>query len=108
MRSELEHRNLYAAAAFGIYNRKKIIDKNNDRKFDLKNENSSISATIEAEEKQLEDKKRQNEKNISLKDNLNFELNEIGQNIGNKNKELSEVNENAASIEGKIQTIHCR
>ena len=84
---------------------KKIIDKNNDRKFDLKNENSSISATIEAEEKQLEDKKRQNEKNISLKDNLNFELNEIGQNIGNKNKELSEVNENAASIEGKIQTI---
>lgn len=28
MRSELEQRNLYAAAAFGIYNRKKIIDRN--------------------------------------------------------------------------------
>ena len=26
MRSELEHRNLYAAAAFGIYNRKKIVE----------------------------------------------------------------------------------
>lgn len=84
---------------------KKIIDTNNDKKFDLKNENSGISATIEAEEKQLEEKKKQNEKSISLKDNLNFELNEIGQNISAKNKELNDINESTGTLEDKIQSI---
>lgn len=84
---------------------KKVIDTNNDKKFDLKNENSGISATIEAEEKQLEEKKKQNEKSISLKDNLNFELNEIGQNISTKNKELNDVNESTGTLEEKIQSI---
>lgn len=84
---------------------KKIIDTNNDKKFDLKNENSGISATIEAEEKQLEEKKKQNEKSISLKDNLNFELNEIGQNISTKNKELNNVNESTSTLEEKIKSI---
>ncbi len=84
---------------------KKIIDNNNDKKFDLKNENSSISATIEAEEKQLEEKKKQTEKSISLKDNLNFELNEIGQNISTKNKELNNVNESTSTLEEKIKSI---
>ena len=84
---------------------KKVIDTNNEKKFDLKNENSSLSATIEADEKQLEEKIKQNEKSISLKDNLNFELNEISQNIGAKNKELNEINEKTGKYEEEIQNI---
>ena len=82
---------------------KKIIDENNDKKFDLKNENSSISATIEAEEKQLEEKKRQNDKSVSQKDKLNFELNDVVQNISLKNKELNEINQKITLLDEKMQ-----
>ncbi len=88
-----------------IEERKKVIDKNNDRKFDLKNENSSIEATIEAEEKNLEEKQKQTEKSISQKDNINFEINEISQTVTNKNKELASINENADSLEQKIKSV---
>ena len=84
---------------------KKVIDSNNDRKFELKNQISSIDATIEAERKQLEEKKKQNEKNISVKDNLNFELAEISQNLGYKNKELKETNEKVEKIESNIKQV---
>jgi len=46
------------------------------KKFDLKNENSSISATIEAEQKQLEEKKKQNEaalNSIDVKQEINLD-----------------------------------
>ena len=82
---------------------KKIIDENNDKKFDLKNENSSISATIEAEEKQLEEKKRQNDKSVSQKDKLNFELNDVVQNISLKNKELNDINQKITLLDEKMQ-----
>ncbi len=88
-----------------IEERKKVIDKNNDRKFDLKNENSSIEATIEAEEKNLEEKQKQTEKSISQKDNINFEINEISQTVTNKNKELGSINENADSLEQRIKSV---
>lgn len=88
-----------------IEQRKKIIDANNDKKFDLKNENSSISATIEAEQKQLEEKKKQNEKSVSQKDNLNLDINEISQNISQKNKELNDVNNNTSQLEEKIKSV---
>ncbi|MBO5477290.1 MAG: chromosome segregation protein SMC [Clostridia bacterium] len=84
---------------------KKIIDENNDKKFDLKNDNSAITATIEAEEGQLEEKKKQNEKSISLKDNLNFDLNDITQNIATQNKELSDINEKTTTLEENIKSI---
>ncbi len=86
-----------------IENLKKIIDENNDKKFDLKNENSSISATIEAEEKQLEEKKRQNDKSVSQKDKLNFELNDVVQNISLKNKELNDINQKITLLDEKMQ-----
>ena len=82
---------------------KKIIDENNDKKFDLKNENSSISATIEAEKKQLEEKKRQNDKSVSQKDKLNFELNDVVQNISLKNKELNDINQKITLLDEKMQ-----
>ena len=84
---------------------KKVIDENNDKKFDLKNENSAITATIEAEENQLEEKKKQNEKSISLKDNLNFDLNDITQSISTQNKELADVNDKTTSLEANIKSI---
>ena len=84
---------------------KKVIDSNNDRKFELKNQIIIIDATIEAERKQLEEKKKQNEKNISVKDNLNFELAEISQNLGYKNKELKETNEKVEKIESNIKQV---
>ena len=84
---------------------KKIIDENNDKKFDLKNDNSAITATIEAEEGQLEERKKQNEKSISLKDNLNFDLNDITQNIATQNKELSDINEKTTTLEENIKSI---
>lgn len=84
---------------------KKVIDENNDKKFDLKNENSAITATIEAEENQLEEKKKQNEKSISLKDNLNFDLNDITQSISTQNKELVDINDKTTSLEANIKSI---
>lgn len=84
---------------------KKVIDENNDKKFDLKNENSAITATIEAEENQLEEKKKQNEKSISLKDNLNFDLNDITQSISIQNKELVDINDKTTSLEANIKSI---
>lgn len=84
---------------------KRAIENNNDTKFNLKNENSSLSATIEAEENQLEEKKKQNERNISQKDNLNFELNDINQELTNKNKELSQINETSTNLEEKIKNV---
>ena len=84
---------------------KRVIDTNNDTKFDLKNENSSLSATIEAEQKQLEEKKKQNEKSVSAKDNLNFELNDINQAINLKNKDLNEINSKNQTLEDKVKSI---
>ena len=84
---------------------KRVIDNNNDTKFDLKNENSSLSATIEAEQKQLEEKKKQNEKSVSAKDNLNFELNDINQAINLKNKDLNEINSKNQTLEDKVKSI---
>ena len=84
---------------------KRVVDENSERKFELKNTNSSLEATIEAEEKQLEEKKRQNEKSISLKDNIISDLNDINQTITNKNNELAKINENTLSLEEKIKTV---
>ena len=85
--------------------RKKKIEDNNDKKFDLKAENSSLSATIEAEEKNLEKKKKASEKSISQKDNLNFELNDVLQNVSNKNRELEAVNEKVNTFEEKLKGL---
>lgn len=88
-----------------IESRKKTIEDNNDKKFDLKAENSSLSATIEAEEKNLEEKQKASEKSISQKDNLNFELNDVLQNVSNKNKELDAVNEKVNTFEEKLKGL---
>ena len=85
--------------------RKKKIEDNNDKKFDLKAENSSLSATIEAEEKNLEEKQKASEKSISQKDNLNFELNDVLQNVSNKNRELEAVNEKVNIFEEKLKGL---
>ena len=85
--------------------RKKKIEDNNDKKFDLKAENSSLSATIEAEEKNLEEKQKASEKSISQKDNLNFELNDVLQNVSNKNRELEAVNEKVNTFEEKLKGL---
>ena len=85
--------------------RKKKIEDNNDKKFDLKAENSSLSATIEAEEKNLEEKQKASEKSISQKDNLNFELNDVLQNVSNKNKELEAINDKVNSFEEKLKGL---
>ncbi len=84
---------------------KRAIDSNNERKFELKNNNSSILATIEAEEKQLEEKKKQNERNITQKDGIISDLNDINQTITNKNNELVKVNESTSSLEEKIENV---
>ena len=84
---------------------KHIVDENSEKKFELKNTNSSLEATIEAEEKNLDEKKKQNEKNVSQKDNIISDLNDINQEITNKNNELAKVNESTTSLEEKIKTV---
>ena len=84
---------------------KHIVDENSEKKFELKNTNSSLEATIEAEEKNLDEKKKQNEKNVSQKDNIISDLNDINQEFTNKNNELAKVNESTTSLEEKIKTV---
>ena len=84
---------------------KKSIDENNERKFELKNENSSTLATIEAEQKQLEDKAKQNDKNISLKDSLNSDYNELNLELEKNNKELIKINNSICDVENKLKNV---
>ena len=84
---------------------KKNIDENNERKFELKNENSSTLATIEAEQKQLEDKVKQNDKNISLKDSLNSDYNELNLELEKNNKELIKINNSICDVENKLKNV---
>lgn len=80
---------------------KKKIDEANDEKYDLKVDISSIEATIEANEKQIEEKKKMAEKNISIKDSLTLEKEEISSMLSKKSKELAEINANITSSNSK-------
>lgn len=77
---------------------KKQIDESNDKKYDLKVDVSSMEATIEANEKQIEEKKKIADKNISLRDSLNLEKESISVEL---NKKLKDINSIDKSIEEK-------
>ena len=77
---------------------KKKIDEANDRKYDLKVDISSMEATFEANEKQIEEKKKQKDKNISLKDSINVQKDDIYLCILNKTKERENVDKNITAI----------
>ena len=77
---------------------KRKIDEANDRKYDLKVDISSMEATFEANEKQIEEKKKQKDKNISLKDSINVQKDDIYLCILNKTKERENVDKNITAI----------
>ncbi len=77
---------------------KRKIDEANDRKYDLKVDISSMEATYEANEKQIEEKKKQKDKNISLKDSINVQKDDIYLSILNKTKERESVDKNITAI----------
>ena len=73
---------------------KKEIDSSNDRKYDIKVDISSIDATIEANDKQIEEKKKISQKNISLKDSLSLEKENMSIELSKKSKDISNINDN--------------
>lgn len=80
---------------------KKQIDESNDKKYDLKVDISSMEATIEANEKQIEEKKKNADKNISLRDSLNLEEESISVELNKKLKDLNSIDK---SVEEKNTT----
>lgn len=70
---------------------KKQIDDANDKKYDLKVDISSMDATIEANEKQIEEKRKIADKNISLKDTFVLDREEITTILNENQKELTRL-----------------
>ena len=86
-----------------IEDTKKVIDENNERKYDIKSRNSSIEATIEANEKQLSERAGIREKSIMQKDKLNFSLSDVQTLMNSKNKELTELNRSVEDIQVSLK-----
>lgn len=85
-----------------IENLKKQIDMQMEEKYELRETISSISATMEANEKQIEEKKKQEEKNITQKDSLNAHKNDIYLELNNKSSELKKIVEDYDKLQKKI------
>ncbi len=79
------------------------IDQNKEKVYELKMQSSSMSATIDANLKQIEEKNKLLDKNISAKDGVITTKEEILSEFNNKNKVLNEVlqNENKLNEEFK-------
>ena len=84
---------------------KKEIDLANDRKYDLKVDISSLGATIEANEKQINDISENNKKNVFQKDSLNMQKEEICVSLGDSKKNLATLDEKIGALITKKQAI---
>lgn len=77
-------------------NLKAIIDEKNEKKYDMKSRISSIEATIESNEKQIDEANKVSDKNILQKDSISAKKNDIYIELSSKKEELS-------LVESKIQ-----
>ncbi len=77
---------------------KETIENKNEEKYELKLEISSILATLESNEKQIIEKEKAAEKNISLKDSLISTKLDLSSELDNKNRELEKVNKEIGNI----------
>lgn len=88
------------------------IDVNTEKAYELKMESSSMSATIEANLKQIEEKEKILDKNISAKDNVISTKEEITSTLNVKKKSLNDIlesenklTEEAKDLENKYEEI---
>ncbi|MDO4283383.1 MAG: chromosome segregation protein SMC [Clostridia bacterium] len=70
---------------------KKQIDLQMEEKYNLKADVSSMNATIEANEKQLEEKKKLEEKSTTQKDSLNALKNDVYLELSHRSNELKNI-----------------
>lgn len=77
---------------------KEVIENKNEEKYELKLEISSVQATLESNERQIVEKEKAAEKNISLKDSLNSTKLDLSSDIDSKNKELDNINKEIENI----------
>lgn len=82
---------------------KKQIDTQMEEKYELKSQISSISATMEANAKQIEEKKKLEEKNITQKDSLNAHKNDVYLELNNKSNELKNVSLKYSELENNLE-----
>ncbi len=70
------------------------IDEKNDEKYDLREKISLYQGIIETNNLQIEDKKKYLEKNISIKDNVQNERNEIVSKLNEQTNTLADIEKN--------------
>ena len=84
---------------------KQQLDLKQEEKYEIKSNISSMQATIEANTKQIEEKQKLLDKNISEKDMLSINKNEIYNELNTKQQGLKEVNESLNLEQEKVSNL---